>query len=184
MRYCLVGSIDLGYAAGRECLITVNNIHFLEKQRFDPTLMGFLGVFVAFECYIALILWRGSHAGSIISACVCALILALAVLLRQFTIQVTDNDLSFGFGILRKRIKLSEIKSTSITEASLKTTGIGIHYCPGRYWAWVAKSGPAIKINIGSGNIAGYIISTSRPQDLTAALSSAIGQSAIGDSGR
>lgn len=160
----------------------MNNIHFLEKQRFDPTLMAFLGAFVAFECYLALNLWRVSHPGSIISACTCAVILALAVLLRQFTIQVTDNELMFGFGILRKRIKLSDISSTSITEASLRTTGIGIHYCAGRDWAWIAKSGSAVKINIGSGATAGYIISTSRPRDLTAALSGAIGKSATNDS--
>jgi hypothetical protein len=101
---------------------------------------------------------------------VSVLCLVLAWFTRQFTIEITGDVLSFGFGGLRKRIKLSDISGTSITEASLMTTGIGIHYIPGRCWAWVARCGPALKITMASGSVASYIISTGRPRDLAAAI--------------
>jgi hypothetical protein len=148
----------------------MKTLHFQENQRVDGSIMALLGAGAVLEAYLAVTLWRTSHMGAIISALSGVLILVVAIPFRQLTIRVTDEDLSFGFGIFRKRIRISDISGVSITEASLTTTGIGIHYCPGRVWAWVAKSGAAIKVSLSTGNIAGYLISTDRPLDLSSAI--------------
>lgn len=143
---------------------------FFEHQQSDALLIAVPFSFFLLEAYLSYALVRESRAGAIISALVAALCLALTFLLRRFTVEVTDRELVFGFGFLRRRIALTQIGASSITETSLKTTGIGIHYCPGPSWAWIAKTGLALVVNMTSGSVASYIISTSRPRDLAAAI--------------
>ena len=97
----------------------------------------------------------------------------LLLLVRQFTIRINATELTFGFGPFRKAIDLSKIVAAYADEASLASTGIGVHIVRGGYWAWIARPGTAVRVVLVVGGSApGYIISTVRPRDLIAALTS------------
>lgn len=121
------------------------------------------------EGYMACNTWNLLRPIGIMHALMAAVAFVIAILLSRFTITVTETHLTFGFGPFRKRMPLADVRRAHMVECSLRTTGVGIHYVAG-YWAWVARTGPAVQIILKSGKPLGFIISTSRPRDLSAIL--------------
>lgn len=123
----------------------------------------------AYLSYQSVIEWHIRQVAYIHLFCA-ALFVLVAGIFNRFTVLVTDTEIVFGFGVFRKRISLDDIHATSLAEASFRTTGIGIHIVSGGYWAWVARTGPALRLTVGNNMAGGYILSSSRPRDLAAAI--------------
>jgi hypothetical protein len=145
------------------------NLRFSERINTDSVAMALLSGLVLIEGLVSYNVWHVLRPVGILHAVMAAAFFVLTILLRRFHIRVTASELTFGFGPFRKTVKLSDIRRTGIGECSLATTGIGIHFVRG-YWAWVAKAGTAVQITLAPGRTVGYIISTTRPRDLVAAL--------------
>lgn len=148
----------------------MTNIRFQEHQYTEAPIMALLASLTAIEAYMSVIVWSALRQIGIFHAIVAALFLVTAILLRRFTITVTDSELTFGFGPFKRRVRRLDVRHYHICECSLKSTGVGIHYVRG-YWAWVARTGKAVQITLAPGGTLGYILSTSRPRDLIAAIS-------------
>jgi hypothetical protein len=143
---------------------------FREDQQTAPFPLALLVGMALIEIYLVLGTHGLFHPVRIILWILAGLFLLTALLLRRFTIRVNAQYLIFGFGPFRKRIRRAEITSVRIVEATLATTGIGIHRIPGGLWAWIARSGPAAEILVSGAKTPGYIVSTRRPRDLKAVL--------------
>ena len=143
---------------------------FREDHQTAPLPLALLVGMALIEIYLVL----GTHGlirpVRIILWILAGLFLFGAWLFRRFTVRVNAEFLIFGFGPFRKRVRRTQITSVRIVEASLATTGIGIHRIPGGLWAWVARSGPAAEVLLSGAKSPGYIISTGRPRDLKAIL--------------
>lgn len=144
---------------------------FKRKQRTEPMVVALLAIPVLLEAYYSATTWNLLRPVAYVHLVGAALFVVITALFSQFTITVTEEELIFGFWFIRKRVKLADIRAVSITEASLLTTGIGIHIVAGGYWAWTARSGPAVRVTLGARTpTGGYILSTDHPLDLSDAL--------------
>jgi len=143
---------------------------FREDQQLAPFPLALLAGMALIEICLAVGVPGLLRAVRIILWILAGLFLLAAWLLRRLTIRVTADYLIFGFGPFRKRVRRAEIASVRIVEATITTTGIGVHRLAGGLWAWVARTGPAVEVLLIPGKAPGYIISTSRPRDLKAAL--------------
>lgn len=143
---------------------------FREDQQIAPFPLALLLGMALIEIYLVIGTHGLIHPVRIILWVLAGIFLLIALLLRRFTVRVTEELLIFGFGPFRKRVRRAQIISVRIVEASLATTGIGIHRIAGGLWAWVARSGPAAEVLIAGAKVPGYIISTGRPRDLKAIL--------------
>jgi hypothetical protein len=97
-----------------------------------------------------------------------AVILALAVItwtFRRLSIELTDSDISFGFALIRKRLRWQEIESVH-EEPYLfsRFLGWGIRYDLRGTFGYIARSGMGVQIQTRRGWR--YFISTGRPQTL------------------
>jgi hypothetical protein len=146
---------------------------FKEQAPSHPIIpVAFAGVSIL-EAGFADHFWTVLRLVGIIHLVVSAIVLIVALIFLRFTIVVTKTQLVFGFSFFRRKVLLSKIVETRITESTLRTTGLGIHMAEHGYWAWTPKIGRALRITFAAGELAGYIISTDHPRDLIAAIEKA-----------
>jgi len=97
-----------------------------------------------------------------------AVMLALIVMMwtfRRLSIELTETDISFGFALIRKRLRWQDIES--VQEAPYlfsRFIGWGVRYDMRGTFAFIARSGMGMQIQ--TRRRWRYFISTDRPQQL------------------
>jgi hypothetical protein len=97
-----------------------------------------------------------------------AVMVALGIMIgtfRRLSIELTDADISFGFALIRKRLRWQDIESIK-EEPYLfsRFIGWGIRYDMRGTFGFIARSGMGVQIQTRHGWR--YFISTDRPQTL------------------
>ncbi len=81
-------------------------------------------------------------------------------------------DVSFGIGIIRKRIPLSEVREARAVENPWML-GWGIRWWPGQYWAWNVSGLRAVELVFKDGSR--FRIGTDEPETLVRAIQTNLG---------
>jgi hypothetical protein len=148
--------------------------HFHERQRAHLALPGLPLLCAIMEATVALTM-RAALMLHIVQWIIVALFLAAAVLAREMIIRVNAEELIFGFGPIRHKIRLSDIKRVRVVDTTSLKTGLGFRRVADGFMAWIATPGSAVEVktsSVADTRHAGFVISTSRPNDLAAALQS------------
>ena len=147
--------------------------HFRERQRAHLALPGVPILFAILEVVVALSR-PAVLALHIVQWLVVALFIIVALMVRELSIGVNTDFLIFGFGPIRRRVRLSDISEVKIVDTATLKAGLGVRAIGEGLVAWVAAAGPAIEVKTSTptNGPTGFVISTSRPNDLAAALKS------------
>lgn len=143
---------------------------FEDRVSVSPFAQAMVGGIAFLEFWLAYSNRSGPRVGFWIQVAVGAVFAIMFFLCRQFVVSVDRTHLRFGFGPFGKSVPLSWVANAHPDEATLATTGLGIHLAPGGYWAWIARPGVAVRVILSPAHGVGYILSTNRPRDLVAAI--------------
>ncbi len=94
---------------------------------------------------------------------------AVLALFYSLNIEIKENVLicSFGVGLIRKKIPLSEIREVRKVENPWYA-GWGIRWMPGRYWLWNVSGFHAVEIILENGKR--FRLGTDEPESLVNAI--------------
>jgi hypothetical protein len=155
--------------------------HFRERQRAHLSLPGLPALGAVVEGVVAVSV-PSSLAIHIVQWAIAGAFVIVAIMARELSIQVDGEQLVFGFGLLRRKLRLADIVSVKIVDTTILKTGIGIHAIADGLVAWVAAPGAAVEVRLSRSNDVypqGFVVSTARPRDLIAALQSGLTSRAI-----
>jgi hypothetical protein len=97
-----------------------------------------------------------------------AVMLALTIMIvtfRRLSIELTDADISFGFALIRKRLRWRDIESVQeVPYLFSRFIGWGVRYDMRGTFGFIARSGMGVQIQ--TRNRWRYFISTDHPQTL------------------
>ena len=159
---------------GRDCRNGSDMLnHFREHQRAHLALPGVPIFGAVVEGTVALTL-PASLAVHLIQWAIVSLFVVIAILMRELSIRVDTENLVFGFGPLRRKLRLSDINGVKVLDTETIKTGPGIRALSEGRMAWIAATGTAVEVKTvnTNGHPAAYVISTNRPHDLASALQS------------
>jgi hypothetical protein len=110
-------------------------------------------------------------AGSIgtAEAILAVMLLVTLFLFPSLTVTITDGTLtcSYGTGLIRKRIELSNIREArSVNNRWI--VGWGIRWVPGQYWMWNVSGLQAVELNFNNGRR--FRVGTDEPEILVRAI--------------
>ncbi|MCG3121126.1 MAG: hypothetical protein ALAOOOJD_04104 [bacterium] len=97
-----------------------------------------------------------------------AVMAALSVMMwtfRRLSIELTETDISFGFALIRKRLRWQDVESVEeVPYLFSRFIGWGIRYDMRGTFGFIARSGMGVQIQ--TRNRWRYFISTNHPQEL------------------
>jgi hypothetical protein len=159
--------------------------HFREKQRTHLAATGMLVGFAAIYAIVAGTT-RVNTLTHIIQWALVVLAVVIAALVREFTIKVDHERIQFGFGPLRRSVRLSCISTVRVIDADAGLhVGLGIHRTSDGGEAWIARRGCAVELRLMESDphgINAFVLSTDRPRALATALQSGQTSRVIEDS--
>ncbi len=97
--------------------------------------------------------------------------IAALVLFYALTVEIQNNIItcSFGIGLIRKSISLSEIQTVRAVQNPWYA-GWGIRWIPGQYWLWNVSGFEAVELSMKDGKR--FRIGTDEPDALVLAIES------------
>lgn len=105
----------------------------------------------------------------VITAVILAVDIAILFMFWQLKIKLTETELIFGFGPLKKKVKYSEIEHVEIATYAFSTYwGYGIRVGRDKSLGYVPKAGPGVKVFLKNKVI--YFLSSNKTEELAGIL--------------
>ncbi len=88
---------------------------------------------------------------------------------RRMTIKIEDGKLVVSFGVIKKKVKLEDIRKCEVINASLQVyTGMGVRYGGDGSLGFLPRLGEAVKLSFAKGRA--FVFSTNEREKLLAVL--------------
>lgn len=149
--------------------IQSNNLLFSEKQAFRILIiLGVLVLFFPLFPYFVLSEREIAFAWAVFSP-----VMAILLILANFAflkIEITEQELGFGYGIIKKKFKRAEVLSCEPFQIKFRDYwGYGIRYGINKTTGWITRSGAGVRIKIRDKK-RDYVLSTDHADEICAFL--------------
>jgi len=141
---------------------------------YKHTQIGKVTIFVLGILFL-IFLFGSLRSGDVAGLLVAGIMLLAILLLATLTVEVAEDYIKviFGIGLIRMRIKISEVISSGIVKNQW-WYGFGIHGWWGKGWLLNVSGLDAVELKMKNGMV--YRLGTDEPQKLNAAIQTKIKQ--------